>query len=147
MPGSGATDAVAAIVLLRGDGAALLQHRDDKAGLRHAGMWVPPGGHVDAGESMLECARRELREETGYEAGELHFLESFTDVVEGWPPCELTIFWGRYDGVQTLECREGQALAFVERSRASRYPIPPSLLNAWDAALVAARTLQGQPSP
>lgn len=144
MLSSGATESVAAIVLLREDGAALLQHRDDKRGLRHAGMWVPPGGHADTGESMLECARRELREETGYEATDLEFLTSFIEAVDGWPPFELTIFWGRYDGMQPVECREGQGLAFVERSRASRYPIPPSLLNAWDAALAAARSIHEQ---
>ena len=54
------------------DGAALLQHRDDKPELRRAGMWVPPGGGLDPGEPAEAGARREIREETGYLCGELH---------------------------------------------------------------------------
>jgi len=33
-----------------------------------------PGGLVDADETPDECARRELLEETGYEAGDVHLL-------------------------------------------------------------------------
>ncbi len=131
-------DRVAAVILLRHDGAALLQHRDDKPGLRNAGMWVPPGGHAESDESMVDCARRELREETEYDASDLRFLLSFEDAVEGWPAYWLEFFWCWYDGVQSLVCHEGQALIFIERSIAASYPIPGYLVNAWDAALAAA---------
>jgi ADP-ribose pyrophosphatase len=33
-----------------------------------------PSGHVEAGQTPEEAARQELFEETGYEAGEMHFL-------------------------------------------------------------------------
>lgn len=131
-------DRIAAVLLLRRDGAALLQHRDDKPGLRNAGMWVPPGGHAEAGESMRDCARRELREETEYDATDLRFLLSFEDVAEGWPVNQLAFFWSWYDGIQPVACHEGQALEFVERVSVINYPIPRYLIGAWDAALAAA---------
>lgn len=132
---------VAAVILLRRDGAALLQHRDDKPGLRNAGLWVPPGGHAEVGESMLDCARRELREETDYDAADLRFLLSFDDAVKGWPEYRLTVFWCWYDGIQPVSCHEGQALTFVNRSKAAKYPIPPYLLDVWDAALAASTSI------
>ena len=131
-------DRVAAVLLFRRDGAALLQHRDDKPGLRHANMWGPPGGHAEPGESISDCARRELHEETGYDASDIRFLTSYDDTVEGWPVYQLTMFWCRYDGVQSITCHEGQGLAFIERSAAARYPIPVPIIKAWDAALAAA---------
>ncbi len=131
-------DRVAAILLLRRDGAALLQHRDNKPGLRHANMWGPPGGHAEPGESMSDCARRELQEETGYNPSDIHFLTSYDDLVEGWPVYRLNLFWCWYDGVQPITCHEGQGLAFIERTAAANYPIPAFILSAWDAALAAA---------
>jgi len=133
-----ALDKVAAVLLLRRDGAALLQHRDDKPGLRHANMWGPPGGHADPGESMNDCARRELQEEAGYEAADIQFVLSFDDAVEGFPVYQLNVFWCWYDGVQSITCHEGQELAFIERSAAAHYAIPLPIMRAWDAALAAA---------
>lgn len=101
-------------------------------------MWVPPGGHAELGESARDCARRELREETEYDAADLQLIRSLDDTVEGWPACLLTIFWCWYDETQSIACHEGQALAFIERAAATKYPIPTYLLNAWDSALAAA---------
>ncbi|MEW5984302.1 MAG: NUDIX domain-containing protein [Acidobacteriota bacterium] len=135
---TGSPDEVAAIVLLREDGAALLQHRDDKPGLSHAGLWTPPGGHREAGESIVACARREFEEETLYRLGDLHLLTAFVDDhVDGAPPLKLTVFWTMYDGVQPLECREGQALEFIRREDAPSYPIPGYLIDVWDRAIAA----------
>lgn len=127
---------VGGIVLLRSGGAALLQHRDDKPGLPHAGLWVFPGGHCEPGETLEHCARREFFEETGYRCNELYELDTIRQLsVEGFPAIELTVFWSRYDGVQPVRCLEGQALAFIERSHADRYPMPDYLRRLWDLAL------------
>jgi mutator protein MutT len=55
---------VAAGLLARG-GAILACQRGPG---RHAGKWEFPGGKREPGESMVECLRRELREELGIEA-------------------------------------------------------------------------------
>ncbi len=129
---------VASIFLLRDDGALLLQHRDNKPGLPLAGKWAPPGGHCEVAEDIELCALRELREETGYDCDELNFLGSFMDDnVRNCPSYPLTIFWARYDGTQKLECREGQAIEFVERELVSNYEIPQYLIRIWDLAIAA----------
>ncbi len=56
----------AVILPARPDGAILLVRQ-----YRHAAgrsLWELPAGTVDAGETPLACARRELTEETGYQA-------------------------------------------------------------------------------
>jgi 8-oxo-dGTP pyrophosphatase MutT (NUDIX family) len=126
-------------VLLRDDGAALLQHRDNKAGINHPDTWVPPGGHCEAGEAMDACARREFFEETGYRLDALHYLTRFLDDHDGIvQPVAVTVFWSRYDGVQQPVCREGQALGFVPRARAAELKVPGYLVRVWDQALEAA---------
>lgn len=129
---------VAATIVLRRDGAALLQHRDDKPGLRASGMWGFPGGHAETGESMLDCARRELREETEYDASDLQFLSVFDRADEYGMMFRVMFFWCWYDGVQPVTCHEGQALDFVARSAVEKYLVPVYLVDVWDAALAAA---------
>jgi len=44
-----------------------------------AGSWALPGGFVDQDEPLEAAARRELREETGLEVGELTQMRTFGD--------------------------------------------------------------------
>ena len=52
--------------------SAVVVSDDDRSVLLHLhkrlGMWLQPGGHIDAGEFPWEAARRETREETGIDA-------------------------------------------------------------------------------
>jgi len=134
------TQPVAAVVLLRSDdGAALLQHRDDRPGLTHAGLWTPPGGHCDPGEPTEACASREFLEETGYRCRQLRPLESVDRDLDGFDTACLAVFWDVYDGEQALTCYEGQALAFVKRDQADAHRVPGYLIEMWDRAVEAWR--------
>ena len=42
-------------------------------GKKHNYLWTIPGGHLKTGESLENCSIREIKEETGYEIGHLHF--------------------------------------------------------------------------
>lgn len=42
-----------------------------------AGRWALPGGFLEPGERLEQCARRELREETGLEVDELEQLGAY----------------------------------------------------------------------
>lgn len=138
---------VVGVFLLREDGAALLQLRDNKPDLPRAGMWSLPGGHCEPGESIEMSARRELQEETGYACRELYPIadvadfEDRDDKMSG--PHHLVVYWAPYDGKQPVECREGQTIRFVERGEASHYPIPAHLLPVWDRSLAALQATKG----
>lgn len=42
------------------------------------GSWAPPGGHIDFGESILDCSKREVKEEVGIEIKNLKIV-GFTE--------------------------------------------------------------------
>ncbi len=67
-----ATLDVAGAVVLRTDGAVLLVRRGRPPA---AGTWSLPGGRIETGESALEAAVREVREETGLAVRPLGLLE------------------------------------------------------------------------
>ena len=127
------------VVLLRDDGAALLQHRDDISTISDPGLWVFPGGHVERGETPVKCAVREMEEETCYRCRSLFPLIRLS-IEEG----TLLFFWENYDGRQSVICREGQRLEFIDRRRVDSLPKQPYLTDVFDLALAAQNSLNVQ---
>jgi|GEM_PF-192859 hydroxyethylthiazole kinase-like uncharacterized protein yjeF len=64
-------------VAVRLRGKILLGKRKGEHG---GGTWSYPGGHLEFGETWEDCARREVREETGLEISTPRFLAATNDV-------------------------------------------------------------------
>ena len=86
---------VIAAVIFKADRVLICQRPIHK---RHGGLWEFPGGKLEAGETLLEAARRELQEELSVQVvrvGQIYlalhdpgseFVIQFTDVeIEGIP--------------------------------------------------------------
>jgi 8-oxo-dGTP pyrophosphatase MutT (NUDIX family) len=136
---------IASVILLKPDGSALLQHRDDKPSINRPGAWVFPGGHREGAETMEECAKREFLEETAYRCDKIYFLHQFNDTMDDESPYELHIFWGIYDGVQPYKCLEGQDLKFLTQEKAKTLKVPPHLIPLWTIAIEAMGRIVANP--
>jgi 8-oxo-dGTP diphosphatase len=63
----------AAVALFDQDGKILLLRRKDNE------KWTMPGGTLDFGESLTDCAVREVREETGFNIRITGLIGTYTD--------------------------------------------------------------------
>ena len=78
----------AAAIVTAGDSVLLVKHQDDEIAEGQS-WWVPPGGSVEGKESSMECARREVLEETGLSAelGRIAYVREFVE--PGYHHCEI----------------------------------------------------------
>jgi 8-oxo-dGTP pyrophosphatase MutT (NUDIX family) len=104
---------VAGVILVRDDGAVLMQHRDNKDSIYCPDHWCCPGGMVESDEDFRAAAKRELLEETGYTVGEMSELVEEEYILPDGQPVTRHTFWTKYDGIQEILCNEGQEMRFV----------------------------------
>ncbi len=88
------------VIVVR-DGKILLGKRRSEHG---NGTWSFPGGHLEMGETPIECAKRELKEETGLMAVNLTFCGLTNDVFSDEKHYMTLFFFAKANGEpQTLE--------------------------------------------
>lgn len=122
LPQDGTLIRVLAAVISDGDRYLVCRRPAHK---RHGGCWEFPGGKLEPGETLLEAARRELKEELGVEvlsAGESSFtsqdpgspfLIEFVKVeISGFPHVR------EHDAMRWVEAQELQTLQLAPSDRA-----------------------------
>ncbi|MCW0215501.1 MAG: CoA pyrophosphatase [Pseudonocardia sp.] len=81
------------------DGVAFLLTRRATSLRGHSGQWALPGGRADAGETLVDAARRELSEELGLDLGPEAVLGLLDDYVSrsGYVITPVVLWAGRVD--------------------------------------------------
>jgi mutator protein MutT len=123
-------------VVRRGDKILLVQ----RAKAPGIGKWGFPGGHLEMGETVQQCAVRELREETGIEADAAGVLTAFDFITRderGDPTRHYTLIailcaWRVGDG-ELLE--DASALDWFSLAEAEQLDTFPDALPAMRLAL------------
>ncbi len=121
----GQTIVIAAVI--RRDDAFLVCRRPLHK--RHGGLWEFPGGKLEAGESLIEAAHRELQEELAVEVDRVGPV-LFSNLDAGSPfLIQFTEVWIRGEPV----AREHSELAWADLDALASLPLAPSDLRfaAW----------------
>ena len=133
----------AAAIVIKGDSVLLVQHQNDDIAEGQS-WWVPPGGGVEGKESLLECARREVLEETGLsvELGRIAYVREFVE--PGFYHCEIFFVATSFSGTLMTGANPGAGIfdvdhmikdvRFVHRAEMDGMIIYPEIIKTsfWD---------------
>ena len=96
-------------IILYDNEKLLFQHRDSNAPTL-ANQWGHFGGHIEEGETPLDCVKREAFEEIEYELKNPQFVKKveFTDQI-------FYLYVEQYDNSQVLNQHEGDYLKWFDK--------------------------------
>ena len=92
-------------------------------GVHLAGVWEFPGGKCDAGESLIACITRELREELAIEA--IVGPEIFT-IAHDYPDRHVELHFFECESPDVPSAILGQEMRWVGRDELAQLEFPPA---------------------
>lgn len=113
---------LATLIYATHQGKVLMMYRHKEPNL---GLWIAPGGKIDVHESPRECALRELREETGLQAG-APVLRAIVTEISPRPDWQWMMFVYRVEVAKNAvagDLREGR-LQWFDIDEVPALPIP-----------------------
>jgi ADP-ribose pyrophosphatase len=99
-------------------------------------IWEIPAGTLDVGEDLLECARRELIEETGFRAGEMRPIGEIFPA-PGYSDERIHIFMARELSPDVQNLEDDEVL------QVHRVPLPDALAMIDSGDIRDAKTIAG----
>lgn len=124
----------AVIAALFDDGTVLLEYQWRQP--CEQAFWELPAGKLDADEPPLECAKRELKEETGYSGGNWYYLGRIHNAI-GYSNEKLDLFLVRQARAGAAQPDEGECLTV------HRVPFNEALEMALDGRITDVKTIIG----
>ncbi len=110
-------------ILINPAAEALLLLRDNNPSTVYPGMWSPPGGGIETGETREAALKREVREETGWP------LQDFSLFTRSFNPVRRAlnhVFAAAVEGPEDLfTLGEGQAKRFFPFREMAQLDMPP----------------------
>ena len=105
------------------DGAYLMMHRTKKTADVNGDKWIGIGGKIEKGEPPIECAVREIKEETGVAPLNLRYRGIVYFVSDIYPPEKMHLFTADdYVGNVDYDCNEG-VLEWIKKESVLYLPI------------------------
>ena len=126
MPKANSMRPAAAVAIIDDDKILMLKRMDN-------GKWTMPGGTMELDESLIDCAIREVKEETGLDVQVKEVIGTYTDpdvrieYSDGEVRREFTIvFFGTTTNGDVIIDDESSAYAWIKVSEIENYPMADS---------------------
>lgn len=116
----------------------LMLYRNRKPHDVNAGKWIGVGGKLEPGETMRQCALREIKEETGLLAEDLKYRGTVWFFYEGTEPEKIWLYTGEEFSGTLKDCDEGM-LAWIPEEELSS-------LSLWEGDRIFLKKLMEQNS-